>query len=382
MLRMGRRRKNPDQGLEPRVYLHHGAYFYVHPAPPGGKPKWERLGTDREAANRTAKVYNDPKGLHGTMVYWLDQFVIDCQRRVHAGMLSARTLQDYREAVGTDEDPGPLRTYFTPEPGQPWMTTHDVTPDVVQDYLDAGLESKRGRRANLERACLSSCFGWLLRKKHCPGLMLNPCLRASGVQRNPEAPRDRYVTDEEYWAVWDVAPRSVRLMMELSFRTLQRPQSDIILWDSTIIVRRDGAKMLHFRQHKTGQWMLIAVTAQLEALLPGDDGNVRRLREPLVQRLDGKHYTYDGLSSMLREAIDVANIRRAARKQPPIPPFGFRDLKGKGATDLWRHGTPLETIQALCGHANKSTTERYVKQRWREAVQPNQLVVGRGKNTV
>jgi hypothetical protein len=83
------------------------------------------------------------------------------------------------------------------------MTPNDVTPDVVQDYVDAGLELERprARRANLERACLSSCFGWLLRKKHCPGLMVNPCLRASGVQRNPEKPRDRYVTDEEYGAV-------------------------------------------------------------------------------------------------------------------------------------------------------------------------------------
>ena len=36
---MGRRRKT-DTGLEPRVYLNHGAYYYVHPS-----GKWERLGT-------------------------------------------------------------------------------------------------------------------------------------------------------------------------------------------------------------------------------------------------------------------------------------------------------------------------------------------------
>jgi integrase len=34
-------------------------------------------------------------------------------------------------------------------------------------------------------------------------------------------------------------------------------------------------------------------------------------------------------------------------------------------------GVPIEQIQALCGHKTKTTTERYVKQRWREAVQPN-----------
>jgi len=199
------------------------------------------------------------------------------------------------------------------------------------------------------------------------------------VQRNPETPRERYVTDEEYLAVWEEASRSVRLMMALSYRTLQRPESDIILWDSSIIVRREGAKMLKFRQHKTGQEMLIRVTPEIDELLPGDEGNVTRLREPLVQRLDGTHYTYTGLYGMLQDARAVANERRAARKLPPIPSFGFRDLKGKGATDMWREGTPIEQIQALCGHRTKTTTERYVKQRWREAVQPNQRQIAGGR---
>lgn len=375
MPRMGRKRKQQD-GLEKYVYFSHGAFYYAGHRDRG----WERLGTDKDEANRKARLYNDPHSRHGTMVYWLDQFLLECERLVAAGMLSARTLKDYRDAIGTDDDPGPLRVYFTPEDGQPWLTPPEVTPDLIQDYLDAGMEAKRARRANLERACLSSCFGWLLRKKHCPGLMLNPCLRASGVRRNPETPRDRYVTDEEYLAVWEEAPSSVRLMMALSYRTLQRPESDIILWDSSIVVHREGVKMLKFRQHKTGQEMLIRVTPEVDELLPRDEGNVRKLqailKEPLVQRLDGRHYTYGGLYGLLQDARAVANERRAARRLPPIPSFGFRDLKGKGATDMWREGTPIEQIQALCGHKSKLTTERYVKQRWREAVQPNTRRVG------
>lgn len=376
MLTMGRKRKT-DNGLEARLYWHHGAYRYVHPAPPGGKPRWENLGPDKDVANRKARVYNDPHGRAGTMVYWLDQFIMECERRVIAGTLAKRTLQDYQADVGTDEKPGPLRTYFTPEDADPWLAPNDVTPDLIQDYLDFGLEAKRATRANRERATLSSCFGWLLRKKHCPGLMVNPCLRASGVQRNPEKPRERYVPDDEYRDVWEVACRSVRLMMALCYRTLQRPESDVILWDSTIIVQRDGVKLLKFQQHKTGQDMLITVTPEIEELLPREDGNVRRLREPLVQRLDGQHYkTYSGLYTMLQDARAVANERRKARKQPLIASFGFRDCSAKGATDMWREGVQLETIQALKGHKNKSTTERYVKARWKEAVQPNTRKVG------
>jgi hypothetical protein len=76
MAAMGRRRK-VDEGLEPRVYRSHGAFFYAHPG-----RGWERLGTDKDAANAKARIYNDPEGLHGTLSYWLDMFLADCERRV------------------------------------------------------------------------------------------------------------------------------------------------------------------------------------------------------------------------------------------------------------------------------------------------------------
>jgi len=38
---------------------------------------------------------------------------------------------------------------------------------------------------------------------------------------------------------------------------------------------------------------------------------------------------------------------------------------------------PIERIQMLCGHASKTTTERYIKARWRETAQPNTREIGR-----
>jgi integrase len=103
---------------------------------------------------------------------------------------------------------------------------------------------------------------------------------------------------------------------------------------------------------------------------------VRELNVPLVARLDGDRYTYGGLSGMLKEAIAAANVRRKARKLEQMPSFGFRDLKGKGATDMYYiDKKPIEVIQALCGHASKTTTEIYIKQRWQETSQPNQVVI-------
>lgn len=367
---MGRKRKS-NPGLEPRVYFNHGAYFYVHR---GGR--WERLGTDKDQANAKARIFNDPNGRYGTLVYWLDMFLIECERRValksdiKGVKLSQRTLEDYRAAIGTDDKPGALRDYFAPP-----FTPLDLSPDVVQQFLRDGAEARRAVRANRERACLSSCIGWLLREKKVDGLEINPCLRASGIQRNPETKRTRYVTHAEYRDVWEVATRAERLLMELTYRTLQRPESDIILWDMRVVSSEPSGRVLRFRQNKTGRDMVIRLSPALEELIPRPAGVVRKLVEPVVRRLDGGFYTYDGLSSMLKESIKTANIRRKARGQAPIASFGYRDLKGKGATDMWLAKTPIEQIQALLGHSNKTTTEIYVKQRWTEAVEPNLVEV-------
>jgi len=40
-------------------------------------------------------------------------------------------------------------------------------------------------------------------------------------------------------------------------------------------------------------------------------------------------------------------------------------------------GVPNEQIQLPCGHADKRTTEIYLKQRWTVTAQPNSVEVGR-----
>lgn len=369
---MGRRRKDTASDLEPRVYLRSGAYYYVHRS-----GKWEGLGKDKAAANVKARLFNDPAGLSGTLVHWLDLFLVHCEARVKAGTLAQRTLDDYTLAIRGIEPkgkkpgrPGALRVFFAPP-----LAPTQVTPSMVQDFLDVNAELGRPVPANREKACLSSAIGWMISKRgaELPGLLVNPCLRASGIKRNRETARDRYVTHDEYHAVWAQAPTSVRLMMELTYRTLQRPESDIIGWDTTVLAMAGGKRVLRFRQGKTGKQMQIEVSDELNTLIRESLGDVPKLRQALVRTRDGKSYTYDGLSAMLKRAIAKAN--KARKNVEPIPSFGFRDLKGKGATDMWLAGEPLEMIQLLCGHEDKTTTEIYVKARWRETVQPNRVAM-------
>jgi integrase len=347
---VGRKRKDDSQGLPERVYLRRGTFFYAH----RDTGKWENLGKDLGAARKRAEHYNDPTGTYGSMAWWLDQFVIDFEQQVAAKVRSKRTLKDYQEALT------PLKAFFGA------MLPSEIGPHHISDYLDIGAKASRPVPANRERAALSSCMSWMLRNNH-GGLLVNPCMRASGVQRNPESQRERYVTDAEYSAVHAVAPATVRLMMELVYRTLQRPEIDVLAWTPNNVHSKDGGKVLRFRQNKTGRLIDIALVGQLGDLVAVAIGEVPQIRQPIVHTMAGEPYSYSGISAMLKRA----------QKKAKVTAFGFRDLKGKGATDMWLTGVPIEQIQLLCGHASKTTTERYIKARWRETAQPNRLEIGR-----
>ncbi|MDR1661252.1 MAG: tyrosine-type recombinase/integrase [Azoarcus sp.] len=292
-------------------------------------------------------------------------FIAECEARVKTGELSARTFADYRQNIA------PLKIFFA-EP----MTPADIQPRHVQDYLVIGAQAGRPVRANREKACLSACLSWLIRTGQVPGLAVNPCLRGSGIKRNPETKRDRYVTHDEYRDVHAAAPPQVRAMMELCYRTLQRPDSDIIAWTVANIVTEDGRRVLRVKQNKTKKTLSINMTSELDTLLRQLVGEIPTIGRRLICTRQGKPYTYDGISSMLRRAIAKANAMRVRDGREAIASFGFRDLKGKGATDMWLAGEPIERIQLLCGHEDASTTEIYVKQRWREPVQPNSIKIG------
>ncbi|TAM24081.1 MAG: integrase [Candidimonas sp.] len=338
-----------------RLSYRYSKFWYRH-----RNGKWEDVGTDINAAKVRAALYNDPKGVYGTTGYWLGMFIVDCEARVKSRDLAKRTVDGYKKDVEE------LKVFFDT------MLPEDITPNDVQTYLDEGRKAERAVRANRERACLSSCLSWLIRtgKTH---MKVNPCMRASGVQRNPETKRQRYVTDAEYQAVYSVAPAMVKLMMELVYRTLQRPEVDVLAWTPSNIKVKGDSKVLRVKQSKTGKVLDIGLAAQFQQIVEQATGVDPVPLRPLIHTREGKHYTYDGISSMLKRA--QAKARKNIADMAGMPSFGFRDLKGKGATDMWLSGVPIERIQLLCGHANKATTETYIKARWSETATANVLKI-------
>lgn len=357
MATMGRKRKNNPFGLDPkkhaRLTFKHGAFYYIHRDDRG----WENLGTDIAIAKQKAEHYNDAGGKFGTMEYWLKEFLIHCEKRIGLPKkergISQRTYDDYVDAV----------EYLKPFFGE--MLPSQVEPHHVGKYLMIGATAGRAVRANREKSCLSAAFTWMILQPDS-GVKVNPCF---GVKRNPETPRERYVEHDEFDAVYKRAVRQVRGFMDLIYRTLQRPE-DIIGWTPANIVQKreaDGTirKVIRNDQGKTGKVVDILITPEIDKILKDlrVDGAIPGPGMTLIHTGKGKPYTYSGLCAMLqryRKAAKVAN-------------FGFYDLKGKGATDMWLAGVPLEQVQVLCGHDSITTTEVYVKCRWRGTVMPNQV---------
>jgi integrase len=81
-----------------------------------------------------------------------------------------------------------------------------------------------------------------------------------------------------------------------------------------------------------------------------------------VRREDGKPYTVDGIGAMFRRHCIKANVAD----------FGLRDLRAKGATEMYRADVPIRRIQRLLGHSSVQTTEIYLKGLLTEIVRPNE----------
>jgi integrase len=334
-MHVGRKRKcgNP-LALEKRVYPRRGKFWYVH-----RDGTWESLGPDVERANERARVYNDPAGRYGTLGYFLDRYIADAENgRLHKNK-KPRTIEDNKkEAVW-------LKTAFDK------INPLDLVrkPDLIATYRD-----ERGApiRANRELSLLSAVYTWLIEKGHLPGLNVNPVLL---IKRNPQKPKERYVEDAEFTAVYGLAIPSVRMAMDLCYRTLQRP-GDVLRaersWLRNKTVAGTAKPVLSVTQSKTDRRVDIEITPEIESALSTlDKGDVVRLTAVLVHGRDGSAYTEDGLGAMLRRYCLKAGVKT----------FGLMDVRAKGATDMYLAGVPLERIQMLMGHKSMQTTEIYIK---------------------
>jgi integrase len=235
----------------------------------------------------------------------------------------------------------------------------NITPQHIALYRD-----KRSAkvRANREIALFSHIFNlareWGYTKNE------NPC---RGVRKNKEKPRDYYVSDETWKAVYDAGCIELQDAMDLAYLTGQRP-ADVLKMSFADI--REGA--LEVTQGKTSKKMRIVlkfkngVETELGKLIeriksrPRKVANLKIIATPVgmplnkgTLRIRFDKARLDAANKVLSEATEDT-MQEAEAFAARIRSFQFRDIRPKAASDI----QDLSAASALLGHTEQEITRK------------------------
>lgn len=317
---MGRKRtKNKD--MPSRVYFSRGFWFFVTP-----QNKWIKLGKDKaEALREYSYLLNDNARLK------MSELIKRYQRdEMPKKSPATKQSQERRIKVLTD--------VF----GE--MAIDEITKSHIARYLD---EYPKKVQANRDVALLSHIFTKGIRWQLCQE---NPCL---GVERNKEVPRDRYVSHQEFLAVFECGSPVIQTMMALAYVSGQR-EGDLI----KMLRDQITPEGIRFKQGKTKKRLLIEwsdgfrFAFGLAATLP--DEGITSLY--VVCRKNGQPYTLDGFQTLWQN-----HMKHCLGKGLIAERFTFHDLRAKSGSDA-KDGR-------LLGHLDQRVFNRVYK-RTPELVSP------------
>jgi integrase len=321
------RKRTTNLNLPVRMHMKKGGYYHVSSVVPR---KWTALGKDlNQARLKWAE-------LEGDVVSDDDKtFVVVTNRFLREVLpkLSPHTQRDYNQYAAL------LITVFGHLP------IDKIRPRDIAEYIRQRGESSKVR-ANREKALFSTIFNHARAWGYVD--LTNPCI---GIKGFKEMARDRYVSDEEYKAVWEVAHPTVQDAMDLALCTGQRP-ADVLKILVTDIV--DGK--LFIKQGKTGKKLRISIEGELATIIDRIMAKPRdKVNKALLQDPDGQQLTYTAMRSRFDKARESSGVN-----------FQFRDLRATAATDT----EDLAHAQSLLGHKNRTTTEIYTRDRKGDLVKP------------
>lgn len=328
MPHMGRR-KTVQTDLPPRMRRVRNAYYYDHGIVDGRRWR-EPLGSDyRKALQRWAELESG-EPTQGTVGAILADY------RDH-GMktLAERTAKDRRKHLLR------LDTIFGRMPAEA------LEPHHISHYLR---RHSHPISANREIGTLSAALSWGVESGQ---LRANPCRQ---VRRNPETPRERRVTEDEYETVHNLAPPVLAVAMDLAVTTGMR-RGDLLALSWAQV----GDEGITVRAEKTGDAILLEWTPRLTDAIERSKAIRPRVRGMTVLcRRDGQPYSRDGFSAMWQRLMTKAVKEGVSR-------FTFHDLRAKCATDA--KGQGLDS-QALLGHRTEAQHRAYLRSREVRRVKP------------
>ncbi|GKL80905.1 tyrosine-type recombinase/integrase [Klebsiella pneumoniae] len=323
---MPRPRKNKDDAwMPPRVYLGRSAYEY-HPKGGGNIRLCDKTSTQAQVWSAWEALMNDRPD------YSMLEGLIE--RFFNSGEffeLAPETQKDYRKYSKKIID------VF----GK--MPPDAIKPEHIRRYMDKrGIKSRT--QANREKAFMSRVYRWAYERGF---VKRNP---TKGVRQYKEVSRDRYITNEEYQALYSVAPDIVKIAMELAYLCCAR-QNDVLEMKKSQFMEEG----ILIKQSKTSVAQIKAWSPRLNAALELAKNlplNAGMSSLYVIHQPAGGKYTRDGFNSRWRKAkIEAQEL------YPHLSfDFTFHDLKAKGISDLKGN---LYEKQAISGHKNVEQTARY-----------------------
>jgi integrase len=304
------------------MYQRHGAFYFFHPT----TTKWMPLGKDIAAALTQ----------YGQLIggQWSGQTFGDVIDRYKTQVLplkrSAQTRKDQAKQLDR------LKAVFGS------MRPDSISAQHCYKYADARASAPVAARHEI--ALLGHVFAKAIRWGVAT---VNP---VRTLERTKKGKRTRYVTDEEFSAVYALASERMQIAMDLALDTGQR-RGDLLNLTRAQLTE-DG---IAFRQGKTGAGVLVEWTDQLRTTI--ERGKALKPQVPgeyLLRKRNGRQYTARGFSAIWQRLMGRALAQGKNGEPPAIAQrFTFHDLRAKCASDK----TSLEGAAALLGHASSTTTK-------------------------
>jgi integrase len=360
---MPRKRKSASR-LPHRVYVKHGAYYYVPVAPiidprSGEKKAWLLLCRVAEGESalygELSKILSDRSQLEGTMPYACAEF-------------KARKLGDYEQETKDtygrylDAIAGAFEDFHCSQ-----VTTKDCADFIRAKYADKANSARKV--AALMRKLFRYIIGELGLRQD------NPLDQIDLGDYKPKG-RKHVPTHAQIVAIRAAGMVSKKSKKDgTQFATASGPMFACIidmtylLWARAIDIRKlkeaqiagdQPAQMIRIKPTKTqrtsGLMVDIEVTAEIAAVIERARAIKRKygvISPYLFPSKKGTPYSKNGLISMWNRAKDRAGI---------ADDVVFKDIRALAATDAAKRGTLREEIKRRLVHSNIKTTDIYIKE--------------------
>jgi integrase len=296
-----------------RFYKKHGAYYFVDL-----QNKWHHLGRDYAEALRLYTTLIGEKTII-TMDQLFDRFVKEIVPEK-----ADKTRKNYSMMLIQ------LRKAFGP------LNPKEITAVHIYAYMD---KREAKVRANREKTLLSQVFSYAIRWGY---ITTNPCHDVKGFK---ERPRTRYVTDEEFWAIYDEAPATIQKAMLLSLATGLR-LSDVLSLKKSHCKPEGLVVVPRKTKNSTGKKLIFTWTETLRNVIvfPADAPD----NTPFILTKFNAPYTPSGFNGEWRKVM-----KRVFPK--PEDQFTFHDLRAKAASD--------NADGKLLGHSDPRTLNRHYRRK-------------------